>query len=464
MNINNFNQIQRLLQSGAYKINESTKAIQTNDGYSVICNGSKIEIYNTFNKLPPAAKKLATKTLSQFNITKSKIQLDSMDKPPLMHKKNDPVLKTNATQSHGKAVNETAKRKIPVKANNPYLVNINPSLYSKFKDMVDRIRPMDTEGADKLIERFNGISTQRELVNLIDDARDELSRIAGKRLTDQNPNIADLSDPNRPTKLAEQLSSLYDDEWTDAYEELEKAGYSEKAGIDLLMRSLYSLEKLAALHMDSDSRSQSEAANVNHVLNMHRQHPDNKHSGKHLEAYLRQACTIMVRAKKLRPAVVLMPEAHKGAAVDKNYYRIYTSSGSTVDYQVWPALLLHKNGPLLSKGIVQGYSRPVSIKKPVKATPAQKHVLTLDRQLQNIVIKVLQDDRITLEHVRFWLKNQEAGILRFLQKNIERYTAGFSGYKANMLKWLVNRSVVNDVQPHAGNDPHEMARFQKVRH
>lgn len=39
-------------------------------------------------------------------------------------------------------------------------------------------------------------------------------------MTSNNPDIADLSDDNRPTKLAEKFSQLYDDAWTDSLEEL----------------------------------------------------------------------------------------------------------------------------------------------------------------------------------------------------------------------------------------------------
>ena len=35
---------------------------------------------------------------------------------------------------------------------------------------------------------------------------------------DNNPDIADLSDPNRAMKLGEKFSSLYDDEWTDHFQ------------------------------------------------------------------------------------------------------------------------------------------------------------------------------------------------------------------------------------------------------
>ncbi|KAK3607099.1 hypothetical protein CHS0354_026306 [Potamilus streckersoni] len=44
--------------------------------------------------------------------------------------------------------------------------------------------------------------------------------MASMQLTDGNPDIADLSDQNRPDKLAERFSELYDNEWTDCYQVL----------------------------------------------------------------------------------------------------------------------------------------------------------------------------------------------------------------------------------------------------
>ena len=45
-----------------------------------------------------------------------------------------------------------------------------------------------------------------------------LSKLTGDKLTLDNPNITDLSDPNRPTKLVEMMAELYDNEWTGAFE------------------------------------------------------------------------------------------------------------------------------------------------------------------------------------------------------------------------------------------------------
>lgn len=62
------------------------------------------------------------------------------------------------------------------------------------------------------------------------------SAVAGYRLTEGNPAITDLSDNNRPTKLSEKYSSIYDDKWTDALEELREDPYnkSEEEGINAL--------------------------------------------------------------------------------------------------------------------------------------------------------------------------------------------------------------------------------------
>ena len=49
-----------------------------------------------------------------------------------------------------------------------------------------------------------------------------LSEHISLKLADNNPNIADLSDLNRPTKLAEKFSLLYDDQWTDAFDALQQ--------------------------------------------------------------------------------------------------------------------------------------------------------------------------------------------------------------------------------------------------
>jgi hypothetical protein len=42
------------------------------------------------------------------------------------------------------------------------------------------------------------------------------------------------------------------------------------------------------------------------------------------------------------------------ARFDKNLYKEYLTSGQLVSFVVWPALLLHENGPIVCKGVAEG--------------------------------------------------------------------------------------------------------------
>ena len=55
------------------------------------------------------------------------------------------------------------------------------------------------------------------------------------------------------------------------------------------------------------------------------------------------------------PVMYLDKDINPGSKYDKNTYKEFVQSGDTVRYVVWPALFLHKDGPLLYKGVVQAY-------------------------------------------------------------------------------------------------------------
>ncbi|XP_021356604.1 uncharacterized protein LOC110452421 isoform X2 [Mizuhopecten yessoensis] len=67
-----------------------------------------------------------------------------------------------------------------------------------------------------------------------------MSKMAGDKLTHNNPAITDLSDPNRPQKLAEKYGELYDNEWTDAIDKMnpKKVEKQERVCIDVLLEML----------------------------------------------------------------------------------------------------------------------------------------------------------------------------------------------------------------------------------
>lgn len=54
------------------------------------------------------------------------------------------------------------------------------------------------------------------------------------------------------------------------------------------------------------------------------------------------------------PQVVLFWGNQKeGSTIDADRFKSFTRSGDYLEYVVWPAMLLHTEGPLLNKGIVQ---------------------------------------------------------------------------------------------------------------
>lgn len=67
----------------------------------------------------------------------------------------------------------------------------------------------------------------------------------GAKLRDNNPAITDLNDPNRPMKLGDQFSELYENDWTDAFIELTEIKsedgtktFNEEAAISVLLNLL----------------------------------------------------------------------------------------------------------------------------------------------------------------------------------------------------------------------------------
>ncbi|XP_056012439.1 enolase-phosphatase E1-like isoform X2 [Ostrea edulis] len=58
----------------------------------------------------------------------------------------------------------------------------------------------------------------QEKTQEIEELSTRLSKFASQQLTEGNPNIADLSDTHRPTRLGEMYSQLFDDEWSEAFE------------------------------------------------------------------------------------------------------------------------------------------------------------------------------------------------------------------------------------------------------
>lgn len=64
-----------------------------------------------------------------------------------------------------------------------------------------------------------------------------LSQAVAVKLQDNNPNIVDLSDQYRPTKLAEMFNELYDNEWTNVVSAMQET-FDDRQLINLLLQTV----------------------------------------------------------------------------------------------------------------------------------------------------------------------------------------------------------------------------------
>ena len=56
------------------------------------------------------------------------------------------------------------------------------------------------------------------------------------------------------------------------------------------------------------------------------------------------------------PPIAIGSPPAKHSVIDSTDYKEFMRSGTFVNYVVWLPLYLHKNGPLLQKGVAQPYS------------------------------------------------------------------------------------------------------------
>ncbi|XP_053394457.1 uncharacterized protein LOC128555630 isoform X1 [Mercenaria mercenaria] len=275
------------------------------------------------------------------------------------------------------------------------------------RQSVQRSRPTDFDMQVRYQETASTTDTvddQSSITAREDFQKIERSKRASIKMRQNNPDIADLSDTNRPTKIAERFSELYDNEWTEAFEEISnKKNWIEKKTIEYLL----SVVKEAYQFCTNAAESQ-----INQIINRFNEilefGPDNynketsksqpnrcSEDGRHLIVQYRKGIANIalqrlnrvfvediVHSKNTRhqlparlkavdlfatkaleltwwmcvqdPPIYLCPTPeNENEEFDKSLYKAYTKSGITPDFFVWPALRLYKEGGILAKGVVQ---------------------------------------------------------------------------------------------------------------
>lgn len=218
------------------------------------------------------------------------------------------------------------------------------------------------------------------------EALTRLSELAGRKLLDNNPNIADLSTEIRPTKIGENFMQVYDNEWTDAFEELGQNGQDDKQCIDSLLKILkeaFEHTEIKAKTFDAKMISIISSCSVNQREDRTEENITKEETGlirqlKKLSAnrtktsiqeeFVKERTWIKWQKSKIfaekcvemcwymaiqTPPMALMFDMRHMHPFDEKYYKKYMTSGDRYDFLVWPCTLLHKDGPIVAKGIAE---------------------------------------------------------------------------------------------------------------
>ncbi|XP_045203860.2 uncharacterized protein LOC123556869 isoform X2 [Mercenaria mercenaria] len=227
-----------------------------------------------------------------------------------------------------------------------------------------------------------------------EEALKRLSSMASSKLRDNNPNITDLSDQNRPTKIAERLSELYDNQWTDAYDVLEgsmQEGQIIQTLLGILMKVYEECCKLSSVNFYEriqnciESPLEPRSKQPTTVILSEQLKQQIKEFRKTRAAFVIKDIERVIKPKLQEVTTrIQIPKSHlnviqtyishcvwigwycavqdpplvlsvsTSSKFDTTLFKDYTSRGRYVQFVVWPALYLHEGGPLLSKGVAQG--------------------------------------------------------------------------------------------------------------
>ncbi|XP_056010267.1 uncharacterized protein LOC130051726 isoform X10 [Ostrea edulis] len=284
---------------------------------------------------------------------------------------------------------------------NKNLQQQHTQLNKKISQTEQQLSDMNIE-TERLEERIAQLATENnqlrkdiaEVSKEKDNVLTRLSKVAGAKLTQGNAAITDLSDTNRPTKLAEKFSELYDNQWTDAFEELDNTFNNEEETIQALLKILQDaytfcdrtetnyetrIRQAAFTLSDENTRETRQITGADApvqkaltelILSLSNacclgieemfltrlpsilKEVDVTVSTK-TKMYARHCASLCWRMRIREPPVFVRFEFRRGTEFKTDILRRYTKTGGYLDFIVWPALYLHENGPVLAKGVAQ---------------------------------------------------------------------------------------------------------------
>lgn len=136
----------------------------------------------------------------------------------------------------------------------------NQRLFKMKADKVEQMKQVMSQQSDVIKTKTEEIrESKKQLMDTkkdLDETKSRLSQMMGNQMKDGNPYITDLSDKNRPTKLSEMYTELYDNEWTDAFDVIQNASRNqdEKDTVKQLYDILLDINKFCQTEAENQTQ------------------------------------------------------------------------------------------------------------------------------------------------------------------------------------------------------------------
>lgn len=195
--------------------------------------------------------------------------------------------------------------------------------------------------------------------------------------------ILDLSDPIRPQKVSEMFNELYDNQWTEAFEWLvSQAKTADDRSDRVVTKQL--LDTLMGCYKYCSQEAEAQRKNIMTALTFHSGNQGDEATmlaqdtrrklGDFIKSVAPEVVSFLKRKYPFKEvntalrnyedrcleccwyACIQNPPLHlftDFSLFDENCHRGYQTPGDLVDYVVWPAIYIERNGALLSKAVVE---------------------------------------------------------------------------------------------------------------
>ncbi|CAC5413586.1 unnamed protein product [Mytilus coruscus] len=180
-----------------------------------------------------------------------------------------------------------------------------------------------------------------------------------EKTPEEMPDIPNMEEPMRPTKIADMFNQIYQNVWPRAYEIANEKLNDEKLScVYLLTIFKFNIPQLSVknLKVVKETRkhiAKQTIANLYGLFMSPESGTGTKDIPLELEPFVRSCLEVCWYSAIQDPPLCFVFDTGVSWELDTNYFEMFTKTGIYVDFIVWPAMLLHNHGAVLQKGVVQ---------------------------------------------------------------------------------------------------------------